>query len=228
MTDTGSKDDGAISEIPWSAAFDPSINIRALGEIQARGFRAASDVVDRFVNSSKRKAAADGAPVAETASQESQSGDASALPGVDAVIGAWQTLIGQVTGSLRGAANPHANVATFDMMNVSASGHLSLDATDSGAVSTEVWLHNGGPEDLGKVRLRCSELLAHDGALIPAEMVHFEPDIVPMVARSSRGVTMEVDVPRGTPAGCYRGILLAGGHPSVWLPVVLNVMTPIS
>ena len=53
MTDTGSKDDGAISEIPWSAAFDPSINIRALGEIQARGFRAASDLVDRFVNSSK-------------------------------------------------------------------------------------------------------------------------------------------------------------------------------
>ena len=42
-------EDGAIGEAPWASVFDPDANLRAVGEIQARGFRAASEVVDRFV-----------------------------------------------------------------------------------------------------------------------------------------------------------------------------------
>ena len=44
-------------------------------------------------------------------------------------------------------------------------------AGEPGAASTEVWLHNRGGDDLGKVRLRCSDLLAHDGALIESALV---------------------------------------------------------
>jgi hypothetical protein len=226
MTNRGSSDDGTISDIPWASAFDPAANVRALGEIQARGFRATSDVVDRFVRLGTRKATDNGEPELRDESQQAQNGDGRKFPDVDQVLGAWQKLIGQVAGSLRGAAIPNANVATVDLMNARASGHVLLETAEPGGVSTEVWLHNGGPDDLGKVRLRCSDLLAHDGALIPAEMVQFEPGVVPMVARSSRGVTMEVDVKDDVVPGCYRGTLLANGHPDVWLPVVLNVLMP--
>ena len=97
-------------------------------------------------------------------------------------------------------------------------------ASEPGAVSTEVWLHNRGADDLGKVRLRCSDLLAHDGALIESALVRFEPDTVAMVARCSRGVTVEIDVPDDTAAGNYRGTMLADGYPDIWLPVVLSVL----
>ena len=42
-----------------------------------------------------------------------------------------------------------------------------------------------------------------------------------MVARCSRGVTVEIDVPDDIAPGNYRGTLLADGHPDIWLPVVL-------
>lgn len=225
MANGGPDGDGTIADIPWAAAFDPSVNVRALGEIQARGFRAASDVVDRFVRLANREVKRDEAPVTPPEPEQPESADGRALPDVDQVLGAWQKLIGQVTGSLRGVANPLASVATFDLMKPAARGQVLLEAAESGVVSTEVWLHNGGPDDLGKVRLRCSDLLAADGAVISAAAVRVEPDIVPMVGRSSRGVTMQVDVPSDTGAGCYRGTLLADGHPDVWLPVVLNMTT---
>jgi hypothetical protein len=34
---------------------------------------------------------------------------------------------------------------------------------------------------------------------------------------------MEIDIPDGATAGCYRGTLLADGHPDVWLPIALTV-----
>ena len=47
-------DDGVISDLPWASVFDPANNMRALGEIQARGFRAATELVDRFVRMNNR------------------------------------------------------------------------------------------------------------------------------------------------------------------------------
>ena len=102
-----------------------------------------------------------------------------------------------------------------------------LDTDTPGAVSTEFWLHNGGPEDMGKIRLRCSDLLADDGALIESGCVRFEPDMVAMPARSSRGVIIEVDVSEEDATGTYRGTLLADGHPDVWLPVTLVIRSEI-
>ena len=45
----GVTDDGTISDLPWAAVFDPVANARALSAIQARGFSAAAQLVDRFV-----------------------------------------------------------------------------------------------------------------------------------------------------------------------------------
>jgi hypothetical protein len=91
-----------------------------------------------------------------------------------------------------------------------------------------VWLHNRGPVDMGKVRLRCSDLLSHDGVVIESSAIRFEPDVVPMPSRCSRGVTIEIDVTQEHLPGCYRGMLLADGQPDVWLPVVLNVRSQVS
>jgi len=99
----------------------------------------------------------------------------------------------------------------------------SLDTVAPGAATAEVWLHNRGAVDMGKVALRCSGLLSHDGTLVAARLMRFEPDIVPMPARSTRGVTVEVDIDEHVVPGSYRGMLLADGHPDVWLPIELVV-----
>jgi hypothetical protein len=211
--------DASFSDIPWASVFDPALNIRALGEIQARGFRAATEVVNRFIRPADTKSVTDSAD-----SEQAPGEQATPPPDVDQVLQVWQRLATQAVESLRGAAQPRGEVASVDIQHATSSGAVSLVASEPGAVSTEVWLHNHGAEDLGKVRLRCSDLLAHDGALIDSAMVRFEPDTVPMVARCSRGVTVEIDVPDDTAAGNYRGTMLADGYPDIWLPVVLSVL----
>lgn len=231
MTDRGAGDDGSISDIPWASVFDPAINVRALGEIQTRGFKAATELVDRFVRMSDRDGSAEPNtdPAPATTDGQGETRNAAALPDADRLLASWKGMIGQLTQSLRGVALPtEAGSAAFDLMNDNATGRIALEATEPGAVSTEVWLHNGGPTDLGKVWLRCSDLLAHDGTVIPAQMVRFEPDTVPMPARCSRGVTVEVDVADELPPGCYRGTLLADGHPDVWLPIALTIKPQVS
>src|SRR5947209_7783678 len=200
------------SDLPWASVFDPALNIRALGEIQARGFRAATEVVNRFIRP------ADATPVTDSVNSTPAPGDqAKPPPDVDRVLQVWQRLATQAVESLRGAAQPRSEVASVDIQQATSSGAVSLVATEPGAVSTEFWLHNRGADDLGKVRLRCSDLLAHDGALIESALVRFEPDTVAMVARCSRGVTLEIDVPDDTDGGTYRGTMLADGFPDIWL-----------
>ncbi len=221
-------DDGNVSDIPWASVFDPALNIRALGEIQARGFRAATEIVNRFVRMADTKSVTDPVDHNQAPSPDPAAdprGDrVPSPPDVDQVLQLWQRLAAQTLESLRGVAQPHGGTARLDVEHATSSGAVSLVASESGAVSTEVWLHNRGADDLGKVRLRCSDLLAHDGALIESALVRFEPDTVPMVARCSRGVTVEIDVPDDTAAGNYRGTMLADGYPDIWLPVVLSVL----
>lgn len=218
--------DANVSDIPWASVFDPALNIRALGEIQARGFRAATEVVNRFIRPADTKSVTDSVNSTQAPGDQAPPppGEQATPPDVDRVLQVWQRLATQAVESLRGAAQPRAEVASVDIQQATSSGAVSLVASEPGAVSTEVWLHNRGADDLGKVRLRCSDLLAHDGALIESALVRFEPDTVPMVARCSRGVTVEIDVPDDTAAGNYRGTMLADGYPDIWLPVVLRVL----
>ncbi|MDA4109180.1 hypothetical protein [Mycolicibacterium holsaticum] len=214
------RDDGSIADLPWAAAFDPAANARVLSSVQARGFRAATEVVNRFVRIAEEGLEGGGG---------ASDGPAATPPGhdVDRVLSAWQKLADQLTRSLTGAgATTQTDEATLDLANATSAGQLCLDAEQPGAVSSEVWLHNGGAVDMGKVRLRCSDLLSHDGGVIASDMVRFEPDAVPMFARSSRGVTVEIDVGDDVAPGCYRGTLLADGHADVWLPIALIVRAP--
>lgn len=223
MVNRGVYDDGGIADVPWASVFDPEINMRAIGEIQARGFRAATEVVDRLIRSAKAGAASDGnTPEAGTAEERS-----SAPPDVDRVMELGQKLLGQLAQTLSGRVLTAPNAAAaFDLVTEQASGRIALEASETpGTATAEVWLHNTGATDRGKVRLRCSALMAHDGAVIDAAAVRFEPDSVPMPGRCSRGVTIEIDLTGDIRPGRYHGTLLADGHVDVWLPVELVVLS---
>jgi hypothetical protein len=217
-------DDGSIADLPWASVFDPAANARALSAIQARGFQAASEVVDRFVRITERGF---GAPIGPTDEDDAPGGfQAPRIPEIGRIVKSLQKAVTQLGDSARGgkeSADPG-----LDLVNSAATGEAYLEATESGPTVTEIWLHNRGPADMGKVRLRCSDLLSHDGAVIESSAVRFEPDVVPMPSRCSRGVTIEIDVTQEHLPGCYRGTLLADGHTDVWLPVVLNVRPQVS
>ncbi|MFY9920821.1 MAG: hypothetical protein WAL26_20875 [Mycobacterium sp.] len=216
-------DDGSIADLPWASVFDPAANARALSAIQARGFRAASEVVDRFVRITERGF---GAPLGPTDEDAPAGFEAPRIPEIGRIVKSLQKAVTQLGDSARGgkeSADPG-----LDLVNSATTGEAYLEAAESGPTVTEIWLHNRGPGDLGKVRLRCSDLLSHDGAVIESSAIHFEPDVVPMPSRCSRGVTIEIDVAQDHPPGCYRGTLLADGHADVWLPVVLNIRSHAS
>jgi hypothetical protein len=221
--------EGANSDLPWASVFDPAANARVLSSIQAEGFRAASELVDRFV-----RIAATGLNGAERSASstmgltDSDRHDLFGATDVEPLIRSWWALIGQF---LLGAT-PHAaegvavDSATLDLSNAHANGQLDLLATSPGAAKAEVWLHNRGAGDLGQIRLRCSDLLAHDGGVVSSAAVTFDPATVAMPGRSSRGVDVTIEVPQGVSPGTYRGTVLAQGHPDLWLPIVLTAQTP--
>jgi hypothetical protein len=218
--------DGNINDLPWASVFDPAANARALSAIQAEGFRAASELVDRFVRiattglNGKDRSATSATPFAND-----QRADLFGATDIEPLIRSWWSMVGQflLAAAPRTADSAPADPAALDFSNAEANGRLDLRATAPGAATAEVWLHNRGAADLGQIQLRCSDLLAHDGAVIGSAAVRFDPAAVAMPVRSSRGVELKIDVPQGVQPSVYRGTLLAEGHPNLWLPVVLTV-----
>lgn len=218
----GGSDDGSIGDLPWAAVFDPAANARALGAIQARGFRAATEVVDRLVRLIDGNGHTNGR-AASSQSSQSSNGKTRSSPDVDRLVSSWETIVGRLVESLRGGGLTPTEAATLDLARSDANGSVSLEIAKNGRASTVVWLHNAGSKDLGLVRLRCSDLLAAHGGVVDSMTVRFDPECIPIPARSSRGVCVEIHAVQDVQPGIYRGTLLANEHPDVWLPVVLNV-----
>ena len=236
--DRGNRD-GNINELPWASVFDPAANARALSAIQAEGFRAASELVDRFVRiaatgvggNARSDARSDGRSTPSAASlTQDQRADLFGATDIEPLIRSWWSMVGQfLLGSVPRATDaPAADPATLDFSNSEAQGRLDLDATVPGTTTAEVWLHNRAAKDLGEVALRCSDLLAHDGGVMESGAVTFIPAAVPMPGRSSRGIELKIEVPQEVQPGLYRGTLLVEGHPELWLPVVLTVRSSVS
>jgi hypothetical protein len=240
--DRGNRD-GNINELPWASVFDPAANARALSAIQAEGFRAASELVDRFVRIAATgvggSARSDARSDARSNSRSTPSGasltqdqraDLFGATDIEPLIRSWWSMVGQfLLGSVpRAMDSPAADPATLDFSNSEAQGRLDLEATVPGTTTAEVWLHNRAAKDLGEVALRCSDLLAHDGGVMASGAVTFIPAAVPMPGRSSRGIELKIEVPQEVKPGLYRGTLLVVGHPELWLPVVLTVRSSAS
>jgi hypothetical protein len=223
--------DGSINDLPWASVFDPAANARALSAIQAEGFRAASELVDRFARiattglNGKNRSTTSAAPLTND-----QRADLFGATDIEPLMRSWWVMIGQfLLGSAPHVPDPvSADGATLDLSSAAAEGRLDLAASAPGVATAEVWLHNRGAADLGQVQLRCSDLLAHDGSVVASGAVRFDPAAVALPGRSSRGIELRIEVPQGVAPGVYRGTLLAQGHPSLWLPVVLTVRAPLT
>jgi hypothetical protein len=221
--DRGFTDDGGINDIPWTAVFDPVANARALSAIQARGFSAASQLVDRFLRIAETSGNGDAtAPHSGNATVGGQAANSD----VDLILTTWWSLFGRMLRSMPGAAGLRGEGAGFDLENGSASGGVHVTAEGPGRAGAEVWLHNSGSQDIESVRLRCSDLLAHDGSTIGSDAVMVAPERFAVPGRSSRGIGVDVLVAPDVAPGCYRGTLLAEGYPELWLPVTLTLRAP--
>lgn len=199
--------DGSLNDVPWASVFDPAANVRALSAIQAEGFRAASQLVDRFV----RIARADGDTPPSTPA-------APALPDLEQLSRAWWTIAGQFLLS-----GGRSREVELDLASPGGAQGVVLDSAVSGRAETVVWLHNRTGRDFGRVRLLCSDLMARDGSVIGSAAVRLEPQEVPMPPRCSRGIAVEIGIGATAAPGVYRGTLLVDADDSLWLPVALTV-----
>jgi hypothetical protein len=228
----GGNGDGRDGELPWASMFDPAANARALTAIQAEGFRAASQIVDRFVRIASSSMNGDGRPPSTVpSSADDQRTELFGATDVEPLIRSWWSVIGQLfirAAPPRPAVEDAAEPATLEFSHAQAHGQLSLEADDAGAVSAQLWLHNAGATDLGEVRLRCSDLLRDDGQVVSSSAIILDPAAVPMPPRSSRGIDIMIEDGRDIGPGLYRGTLLVEGHPHLWLPVALTVQPLIS
>jgi len=210
--------------------FDPAANARALSAIQAEGFRAATELVDRFVriagtgvHGTERSPVSSFQPTNGNSAADVESTD------IERLVGSWLSLTDQFLRRSAQIAEPAwADSAKFDLTNAEAQGSLNLEAAAPGCARGEVWLHNTGAGELGTVRLRCGDLLAHDGSLISSAQIEFDPDVASMPRRSSRGIAVKILMPQAVQPARYCGTLLAEGYPDLSLPVVLTVRPPVS
>jgi hypothetical protein len=223
LTDRGFNDDGTIDDLPWASVFDPAANARALSAIQAEGFRAASRIVNRFVRVVEPKVDAPGPGPA--IGDASPAGDG--IQEFERLTRAWWSMTGQfLLRSLPATAKAGSESVSLDVSGAGAGRGLNLDVAVGESASSEIWLHNRGSDNRGEVRLHTSDLLGHDGSVISAAAVRVDTEVVPMPARSSRGVLVTVDVGPEVRPGVYRGTVLANGNPDLWLPVMLTVRLP--
>lgn len=200
-------ENGSLNELPWASVFDPAANARALSAVQAEGFRAASRIVDRFVRVAR--------------SEDGIAEQVAGRPDLEQLTRAWWSVAGQF---LLGAS-PQGREVELDLASPGEGG-VVLETTLPGRAETVVWLHNRTANDFGRITLRCSDLLSHDGSVIGSAEVVLEPAVVEMPARCSRGIEVAVDVAAGARPAVYRGNLLVDNDDGLWLPVALTVRAP--
>jgi hypothetical protein len=230
LTNPGFRDDGTIDDLPWASVFDPAANARALSAIQAEGFRAASRIVDQFVRAvgSSTNGEATATPADSNGNAAvNANGPVDGIQELERLTRAWWSAAGQfLLRSMPVTAKAGSESVSLDVNNPDSKCAVNLEADVGGSASAEIWLHNRGSDDRADVRLRCSDLLSHEGNVIRADVVRMDTAVVPMPRRSSRGVTLTIDVAPQVRPGVYRGTLLASGHPDLWLPVMLTVRLP--
>ncbi len=222
-------DNGNFADLFFASILDPEANARRLTAIQAEGFRAASELVDRFV----RMASPNGngakhskAPPVESSSADSN-GDKADGAVIEPILRSWLSMTDQfIRGSTQLVDETREGPARLDLEKAEAQGALDLESGSPGCARGEVWLHNRGLGNMGDVRLRCSELLAHDGHVISSAAIQFDPETVPMPGRSSRGVSIKVLVDQEVPPARYCGTLMAEGFPDLAIPVTVTIRPP--
>ena len=223
--DGNGRDDAGAGGLPWSSLLDPVANAKALGDVQARGLRAASDLVERLVRSVDGERVAGATEPSPTAEGNEPSGDGSRL------LEVWIDLLRRTADSFgrlgdRPAAGPASGAAaSVDVGTGIVTGevHLRVGVDGASADGAELWVHNGTSEPLAGVRLHTGDLRTADGSRLDA-VVTFDPaELTEVPARSSRGVAVGVAADCPLAPGTYRALVQAAGAPEVWLALEVVV-----
>lgn len=228
MNDTGRQDAGA-GGLPWSSLLDPVANAKALGDVQARGLRAAGELVERLVRSVDGERAAEGAAPADGGAEPgaAPTGDASRL------LEVWIDLLrrtadsfGRLTDRPAGGPAAHAGAAV-DVGTGAATGRVRLVVSPTGeGPPAELWVHNGTAVDLGPIGLHAGELRSTAGDRVDA-VVTFDPaQLHDVPARSSRGIAVGLAADGTLPPGTHRALVQVAGAPDLCLAIEVVVEDP--
>jgi hypothetical protein len=203
-----SQGDGESNPGRRSPFFDPVAGMRAMADIQAEGFRAAGELIDRMLGSEP-----DGPGRARSSAA---GGDYSAL------VDAWTDLLRRTVAGLARPDGTDAVTVSVDSTGVGP--QVRLATSGDSAATTEVWLHNGSFSAIGPLALGCGQLSDPDGTVLEGAEVSFEPaEVTLLPARSSRAVTVSLAAAGSLRPGCYRGMIQARGAPGLWLPFEVAV-----
>jgi hypothetical protein len=217
---------------------DPTAGVRALVDVERRGLLAANELVDRLIRSVDGDDHA--RPPDTDAGAAALRREAAAPAGVgqtDDLMRLWADVVrlgldmfghlltpggsGRADGGARGATLDIAAGASTGVVRIGVVPSAPSSGGGTGRAGAEVWLHNGSGAACSDVGLHCGDLRASDRAVLPAASVRFDPSVVDLPARSSRGVVVSVDA--DVPSGTYRGVVLAAGVPDAWLPIEVVV-----
>ena len=223
--DRNGRDDGGAGGLPWSSLLDPVANAKALGDVQARGLRAASELVERLVRSVDGERVASAAEPPPGADGAEPTGDASRL------LEVWIDLLRRTADSFgrlgdRPATGPAGGAAaSVDVGTGVVTGevHLRVGVDGASADGAELWIHNGTSHPLEPVRLHAGDLRAADGTCLEATVTFDPGELTEVPARSSRGVAVGLAAEGPLAPGTYRTLVQAAGAPEVWLALEVVV-----
>lgn len=100
-------------------------------------------------------------------------------------------------------------------------GLLTLQGAAGVRATATVWMHNTTAQQ-ASAEPRLTDLASHDGRIVPASAVRFQPAVLTIGPGASTSATVEVALGHVAP-GVYHGHVLARGLPDVALPVRLQV-----
>jgi hypothetical protein len=206
-----------------NGAYDPVAALRALADAPRVGLEAAAAVLDRILALGRP-----GSPAIPLIPWDGEASAAAEAPTVDRRIqlrraradaervldayGDWaRQLLDGVFGLAEGADVPEA---------------LVLGPAASGTTATaDLWLQAPPGRVTAPAPLAMTDLTAHDGTVVSASAVAFDPPALVSGDGVAPATRLRVAVPAGTPAGAYHGHVLARGLPEVALAVRLEVVS---
>ena len=202
---------------PPAPVSDTEALIDGLGEIQRRGLRAATELVDALLGALDR----------EPPRTRSRPGD----PGEDGRVARaagldLPSLLAAVTDAANGqSARPSVRSCTIEVDGADPCPALRLVVPAADERSTdELVLRNPTATARSDLVVHGGELRSADGVVLRGRL-RFDPESVDVLpARSSRGVRVSAELARDAAPGTYLGLVLVRGLPGAWATATVVVL----
>jgi hypothetical protein len=186
-------------------------------EIRELGFRAASEVVDRFIRLMGEEPRQASPPAGEDRSAAFRQLRADLARAVDANL----DLVRRAFDLYSGAIDRFLGGGETDR-------HIKLPAVLPGhQASSTLWIHNTAAAAAASLRLHGSDLVNHNGKIIPGAAWRFEPEEIGIAPPgASMPVAVNLEVGSDTTAGIYRGHVFVTNLPGEYVTVEIEVVQP--